>query len=155
MINQSVPVLKWVAWEYGFVPKSAEEEYQQAYFYATLDEYIQADGSMKALFNAEAEDEVVQKTTDAILNKLIKPLEARFADGRKFTAGENATAADFRLLALITAIIDNPNGRNEKVKAVVQPAYAEATNLKRVVENITGLGGLKDYLASGAVVGHV
>ena len=152
-LNQSVAVLNYICHQHGFAPKDAMAEYEKSYFFAVLDDYLKADGSMKALFNADADDEVNAKTIECITNLLIKPLEERCSDGRKFISGESPTSADFRFLTLVTAVIANPNGKNEKVRDATTAAFGEATNLTRIVANLKEVGNLKDAVDN--VVGHI
>merc|ERR1712156_1369004 len=109
-------------------------------------EYMDADGSMKALFSADAADDVVEKTVTIIKEKLVAAFDARFADGRKFAAGENPAAADFQLACYVTRIMANPNAKNPKVPAAVKEAFEGAENLQRVINNIRGLNGIADAM---------
>merc|ERR1712046_108423 len=101
-----------------------------------------ADGSMKAIFNADAADDVVEKTVSIIKEKLVAAFDTRFADGRKFAAGEDPTAADFQLACYVTRIIANPYANNPKVREGVKDAFESASNLQRVITNIRGLNGI-------------
>ena len=38
-------------------------------------------------------------------------LESRFKDGRKYCAGDQLTAADFKLLATVVQFFENPHGQ--------------------------------------------
>ena len=104
-LNQSIPVLKWAAHTGGFATKDAKQEFESEYVFQICKEYMDADGSMKALFNAEAPDDVVEKTVTLIKEKLVAPFDARFADGRKFASGEDPTAADFQIACYVTRIM--------------------------------------------------
>ena len=100
------------------------------------------EGVMVPIFNGEA-DQAAQDNTVAHMQAAMEGLNARFADGRKHAAGENITAADFRLLTIGTSIIEN---KSLKIPALQERLHEMAKgleNIQRVVDNAKAIPGLQ------------
>ena len=141
--NQSVAILHHVAFMGGFVPKSADEAYDMQWIFDADADYAKKDGSMKALFADEADEETVNKTYECIV-ELMDKLNDKMSDGRKHAAGENVTAADFRVLTMSTGIVNNQNLKSAALGERLREAYASREHLKRVVDNGMQLQGVAD-----------
>ena len=78
----------------------------------------------------------------------ISKIEKRFADGRKFVAGDNVTPADFRLLSVVTQIYKNTGLKYDDVKTQLAAIYEPLTNVQRVCANIEALGSVAQVVAA-------
>ena len=64
ILNQSVAILKMVCHEAGFVPKTELEAYSEKWYFDEYAAWMAADGSMKAIFNGEADAAAIDKTAE-------------------------------------------------------------------------------------------
>ena len=58
----------------------------------------------------DATDEEREKSKEMFC-KMMDILEDKFKDGRKYCAGDQLTASDFKVLSEVVAFIENPHGR--------------------------------------------
>ena len=80
------------------------------------------------------------------LCKLLDALEERFKDGRKYCAGDQLTASDFKLLNTVCAFIENPNGKFQDQFDAYNVEYKKRTNVKRIVDSLKKENGLEAYI---------
>ena len=59
---------------------------------------------------ADATDEEREKSKEMYC-KMMDILEEKFKDGRKYCAGDQLTASDFKVLGMIVAYVENPRGK--------------------------------------------
>ena len=109
-------------------------------FDADLD-WEKTEGLAGAYFNAEADEEAVNKTAGHC-EDFFKKVEAKLADGRKYSSGDNVTAYDFRLLSIYTSIVVNECLMNKSLSEKIKEVYAKMENVQRVVDNIKQLPGM-------------
>ena len=82
----------------------------------------------------------------SLCTKFLDTLEARFADGRKYVAGDQITAADFALVGAHVGFFANPSGRNPEFSAAVTAEFNKRTNVKRIVDQVRSEKGLNEYI---------
>ena len=84
----------------------------------------------------------------SLCTKFLDTLEARFADSRKYVAGEQITAADFYLVGAHVGCLANPSGRGPEFSAAVTEEFNKRTNVKRIVDQVRSEKGLNEYIAA-------
>ena len=80
--------------------------------------------------------------------KMFETLEDHFKDGRKYCAGEQITAADFKLLSTIVALVENPHGKVPAFNQSVAAEYEKFANVKRIMETVKSENGLAAYITA-------
>ena len=129
---QSNAILEMLAFEHGYMPETAMQTYEKAWFYATIVDCLENKPENYALAMDEPAAEMVASCI-ANLEKFIKKCDAQWADGRAHVAGDKMTYADFTMLASITSSYDNANGKHTAIKEATQRMLTECTNVARVM----------------------
>ena len=80
--------------------------------------------------------------------KSLDTLEARFKDGRKYCAGDQITAADFKLLSVVVAMVENPHGKVPAFNQSIAAEYEKSPNVKRIMETVKSENGLAAYITA-------
>jgi glutathione S-transferase len=111
---QSMAILKSLAFEHGYMPETALQVYELEWFYAVVVDIIEKPERM-ALIRDEPSEEEVQACI-ALLKKFIEKIDGQWADGRAHAAGDKITHADFAMLALVTSMYENPNGKHAAIR---------------------------------------
>ena len=95
--GQSMAILKMMAFEHGYMPETAMQEYEAEWVYATMVDICEKP-EIYALLKEDA-DEAAQQACIDILTKFYKRCDAQWNDGRAHIAGDKITHADFAMLA--------------------------------------------------------
>ena len=149
MLNQSIAILRMVCSMGGFVAKSPEEEYDCQWFFDADADWMKADGSMKPIFNADADEAAIDKCVEIMAGHLGK-IDEKLADGRKYSAGENVTAFDFRLLTISTGICNNETLKVPALGEKLRALWAKHENIVRVEANLKELPNMADAIKAAA-----
>ena len=149
ILNQSIAILKYAAHLGGFVPKSAQEEFECAWFFEQDADLSKKEGLMVPFFNGEADEAAIDKTV-AAMKGAMEALDARFADGRKHVAGENVTAADFRLLTIGTSVVGNKDLKIPALGEKLREMAGGFENIQRVMNNAKALPGIEAAIETAA-----
>ena len=126
-VNQSICILKMLAFEHGYMPETAQQVYESEWLYCTSVDIIEKPERM-ALAKDDATEEA-QQTCIALLSNFLKKVDAHMADGRAHCCGDKITHADFVLLALVLGSYENPNGKHELIRNGTAAVLAECTNV--------------------------
>ena len=131
--TQSVAMLKSLAMEHGYAPQDATALYEMEWFFGTQADYIEPTMAKRAAY---LKDAPTQEEIDAAIKNvgdLLARLDGQYADGRDHVAGSSITAADFYLLALVTAFVENPNMKQPSIREALTGKLAECANLQRIL----------------------
>ena len=101
---QSRAILKMLAFEHGYMPENAQQEYEAEWYLSTVVDCIEMKrDALFVLFNDAPTEEQVQTCIDA-MKIFIDKVEAHYADGRAHAVGDKITYVDFMLLAGMTSM---------------------------------------------------
>lgn len=129
--TQSVAILRMLAVEHGYAPETAKQVYEVEWFQGTVVDIMES-ADRFALIKDDATEEMQGKCI-AVLKKFIEKIDAQWADGRAHAAGEKITWVDFSMLAAVTSMYENPNGKHAAIKEATLGLLAAATNVQRVL----------------------
>ena len=109
--TQSVAILQALADEHGYRSDDPWVQFESNWAFECCNDFKEKPEFIIPFYKgAEATDEQRTATLELVC-KLLDRLDARFADGRKYVAGDVITAADFYLAAIDCAYFSNPNGK--------------------------------------------
>ena len=143
ILNQSIALLRKVCFDGGFVPKTGDEAYGERWFFDADADWMKADGSMRPFFAGDA-DEATQDKAVEIMRGHLQKLNDFIGGSRKYFAGDNVTAADFRLLVIDTGMCNNPGLKIAAFGEKLRALWGEFENVKRVCDNVKALPGVQD-----------
>ena len=129
--TQSVAILRMLAVEHGYAPETAKQVYEVEWFQGTVVDIMES-ADRFALIKDDATEEMQGKCI-AVLKKFIEKIDEHWADGRAHAAGEKITWVDFSMLAAVTSVYENPNGKHAAIKEATLGFLAAATNVQRVL----------------------
>ena len=130
----------------GFVPKTAKEAWANQWIFDTDADFAKKDGAVAAFFTDNADEATINKTYE-LLVELMDKLNVFFSDGRKHACGENVCAADFRVLAIASGLINNYHMKNPSLGEKLRSAFDKRVHLRRVVANGMELPGVANTAA--------
>ena len=136
-VNQSIAILKMLAFEHGYTPETPAQVYEAEWFYSTGVDIIEKPERF-VLLRDEPTEEDKQKCISLLANFITK-CDQHWADGRAHVAGDKVPHADFYMLALITSHYDNAHGKHAEIKAATQEQLAAASNVTRVMASMREL----------------
>ena len=93
----------------------------------------------------EASDEDRAKCLE-LIKKFLDTIEERCKDGRKYFAGAQITACDFKVLASTVGFFENPNGKVPEFNQAMNEEYCKHENVKRICETLKSENGLAAYI---------
>ena len=131
----------------GFVPKSAEQEYEQQWFYSFTEDMFKDPTIMVPIYNPEAIAEQNERFVNAF-KECWTILDERYSDGRKYTTGDSVVFADFGFLTVISSIIENEGLRVPENGAKLKEILESLPNVKRAYDNLKELPGISDAFAA-------
>ena len=129
--NQSVAILRMLAQEHGYAAETAKQVYEAEWFQGTVVDIMETPDRF-ALIRDEPTQEELDKCI-AVLKKFIEKIDEHWADGRAHGAGDKITWVDFSMLACVTSVYENPNGKHAAIKEATAGFLAAATNVQRVI----------------------
>ena len=125
------------------MPKTGDEAYGERWFFDADADWMKADGSMRAYFNGEA-DEATQDMCVEVMKGHLQKLDDFIGGSRKYFAGDNITAADWRLLTIDSGLINNPGIKIAALGEKLRGIWGDYANVKRVCDNLKALPGVQD-----------
>ena len=146
MLGQSISILQAFARKLGYTPKGFLGDWANQWVSDTIADF-QAKGYTGKLFGP-AVDEATVKAWAADNMKLNLSIEKHLALMKsKFLAGDNLTASDFHLYALVYSFALNKNCNHPNVQHALQATHgtSETPLLNAWVERMDN--ELKDYMA--------
>ena len=100
--------------DHGCAPATSKALYETEWFYATGFDIFEKPERFTLLKDDATEE--AQQACIARLEKFIRKLDERWADGRAHVGGDHITHADFYLLSIITSHYENANGKHQKIR---------------------------------------
>ena len=143
--NQSHAILRALASENGYQSSDPWVQYESDWVFETFQDCLKPEYLIPMVRGQDATDDQCNASKE-LFCKLIDILEDRFKDGRKYCAGDQITASDFKLLAEIVACVENPKGRNQAFNDALNSEYVKRVNVKRICETVKGENGLAAYI---------
>ena len=107
--NQSHALLKALATENGYHSSDPWVQYECDWTFEVFQDGAQP-GLLVPVFKKENATDEERQTSIQLFAKTLDTLEERFKDGRKYCAGDQLTAADFKLLCTVVQFFENPHG---------------------------------------------
>ena len=145
--TQSMSILRALAAENGYVADTPMGEYESDFTIDVLDDAFNVPGFPKAFF---AGDGLTQEQRDLVSGALIKALDildARWADGRKYVAGDKVTSGDFKLVGIDAGIFSNEAGaKNKDFQKQLSEELQKRPNVVRIIKQVRSENGLEDYI---------
>ena len=142
VFNQSNAIVKAIALEAGYKSDDPWTQYESEWVFEVIADFNAKDGSIAPIFKGEeATDEMRNKSRECF-TKMFETLEDHFKDGRKYCAGDQITAADFKLLASIVSHVENPHGKVPAFNQSIAAEYEKFPNVKRIMETVKSENGL-------------
>ena len=146
VFNQSNAILKALALDAGYKSDDPWVQYESEWVFEVIADFNAKDGSAAPFFKgAEATDEMREKSMEC-WTKMFDTLEDHFKDGRKYSAGAQITASDFKLLSMVVAMVENPHGKHPPFNQAVAAEYEKRANVKRVMETVKSENNLLVYI---------
>ena len=134
VLTQSKSILRALAAEQGYVAATPWQEYESNFTMDVLDDMHAADGFIKSFFaGADLTEEMKTKSLGHI-KRALDILEERFADGRKYVAGDKITSGDFELVGRDAGVFSNLTGaKNAEFAKAINEEYLKHPNVARIV----------------------
>ena len=120
-------------------------QYESDWVFEVFQDYSKPELMTPFFKGQEATDEQ-RDASKELFCKLLDTLEDRFKDGRKYCAGDQLTASDFKLLATIVGTAENPKGRCQAFNDALNSEYVKRANVKRICETLKSENGLAAYI---------
>merc|ERR1712087_100386 len=144
--TQSQSILRALAKQHGYASDNAWVQYESDYTIDVLNDAGATPGFIQTFFKGtDATDDERTSTKNAI-TKALDILDARWADGRKYSAGDQITAADFQLLGTDVGLFSNEGGKNPDFNKAINEEVKKRANVSRVIGQVRGENGLDDYI---------
>ena len=120
-------------------------QYESDWVFEVFQDYSKPE-FMTPFFKGQDATDEERNASKELFCKLMDTLEDRFKDGRKYCAGDQITASDFKLLASVVGCVENPKGRNQAFNDALNSEYVKRVNVKRICETVKGENGLAAYI---------
>ena len=117
VFTQSQSILRALAAEHGYTADGAWGEYESNYTIDVLNDASSTPGFTGTFFAGDDATEEAKTKAKEVVCKALDILDARWADGRKYCAGDKVTAGDFQLLANDVGLMNNVDGAKNKTLA--------------------------------------
>mmetsp|Transcript_17022 Transcript_17022/g.22920 ORF Transcript_17022/g.22920 Transcript_17022/m.22920 type:complete len:212 (+) Transcript_17022:29-664(+) len=128
---QSMAILKMLAFEHGYMPETAEQEYEVEWLSSTAVDIIEKPERFVIMKDEPTAEDLEKCIT--LLRNFITKVDKQWSDGRAHAAGDKITHADFSTLAFITSHYENASGKHEAIRNATREMVEQCTNIARVM----------------------
>ena len=141
-------ILRALAEEHGYTAGTPWGDYESNYTIDVLADAGATQGFIQTFF-ADAPTEEQKTTAKNAIAKALDILDARWADGRKYAAGDKITAGDFQLLAIDIGLMNNAGGAKcKELSAEILEVRNAHKNVVRILDQVRGENGLDEWIKS-------
>merc|ERR1711920_51786 len=116
--------------------------YESEWAFETANDFMKMDGILKPFFSPAfggpaATDEECTKSL-GLLCQWFDKLQARYSDGRAYSAGDKITAADFALVSADVGMWSNPHTKSGNFAATVKAELAKRDKVQAIIDKVKG-----------------
>ena len=143
VMSQHKAVLKALAQQHGYVSNDPAITFETEWVFETHQDLFEKIRG-KAFGAPDPTSDDGKECVEG-MGKFFEALEKRAADGRKYVSGNSPTAADFIVLPIMIASIDNPNAKNPELAKAFRAELDKRPKIAAILANLKKENGIEAY----------